>query len=65
MIKHIGDNTYINSYTHIRSGLHINITIGKYWPICNNVHIRAKTHELNQPSEGGKQIIEKDIRIDD
>ena len=55
----IGKNTYINAYSHIISGPNSYVKIGENCAISYNVHIRSKTHDV----EDIHNVIEKDIVI--
>lgn len=61
----IGDGTYINSYSHIKTGKRSKIRIGKYCAISYNVHIRSRAHDIQQPTGPNLKIVEKDITIGD
>lgn len=59
----IGNESYINSYSHLRTGPISKIVLGNNCAISNNVHIRAKTHDIKNPTGKNRKIIQKDIII--
>ena len=58
----IKEGTYMNS-GQIITGSNSKVEIGEYCAIAENVQIRARTHDINNPTPPNHSIIEKDIII--
>lgn len=61
----IGKGTYINSYSHIKTGSNSKVRIGVYCEISYNVHIWAISHDILYPTGPNRKLVEKDITIGD
>ena len=65
---HIGEGTYFGNWCQFLAGKQSKVEIGRYNAIGHNVHIKARTHAVNQPTgnaEGKHQRVEKSVRIGD
>ena len=63
---YIAEGTYIGAGGQLYSGKKSKVKIGKYCAIGYNVHIKARSHDLKQPTSNGiikHKRIEKDISI--
>ncbi|WP_066358649.1 acyltransferase [Aliarcobacter cryaerophilus] len=63
----IDKGTYFGTNCHFFAGKNSSVRIGKYCAIGHNVHIKARTHDLSQPTPTEKNAknkrLEKSINI--